>query len=596
GDQYIVQFGGSGSVGGLLSDTWLWVGFNAVATGFPNPTDVGINVSFGVSAVGGIKPYTYDWNYGDGTNSGAITTPPVHAYLTAGSYAPNVTVTDHPPRLPPDQTTANVTGNPIVVNPQLTVVATANPSVAVPGYTVELNSTPAGGTAAFTFVWVFGDGSVGTGENATHAYSTTGTFNATVFVNDSVGASANMTVSVLIVSTMGAVVCVRNVSAGACAMSTSTDVGITVDYNSTPIGGLEPYSYAWQFGDESGVSGPSVGNTTHSYAAPGTYTVEFWVNDSASHTYTTTLTVTVAALPSAMVRVAPNPVNVGSTVTFNSSVANGTKPFTYLWSFGDSSSAVTANATHLYSAAGTFTVTFVATDALGQIASGSVMVTVAATLAVSGSATPSVTEVGVPVAFTATVSGGAAPVALAWVFGDGGRATGASPSHTYAAEGTFSATVWANDSLGSSMHSTVSVTVNLRISAAATSSPASTDVGSTVTFSGVASGGVGTITYAWQFGDGTPGTGSSPTHVYTAPGTFVATLWANDSLAVSGTTTTSVTVAADPSVSSFSVSPGSVTSGTSVKFTVTIAGGTGPYSFVYSGLPSGCTTIDQATL
>lgn len=54
-----------------------------------------------------------------------------------------------------------------------------------------------------------------------------------------------------------------------------------------------------------------------------------------------------------------------------------------------------------------------------------------------------------------------------------------------------------------------------------------------------------TITsYAWQFGDGTNGTGASPTHVYGRAGTYAVTLTVTDSRGLSGSVTEDVTVQA----------------------------------------------------
>jgi hypothetical protein len=75
---------------------------------------------------------------------------------------------------------------------------------------------------------------------------------------------------------------------------------------------------------------------------------------------------------------------------------------------------------------------------------------------------------------------------------------------------------------------------------AATPNPAS--VGQTVTFTAPATGGFGTVTLAWNFGDATTGAGASATHVYTAAGTFTATVTATDVVGVSTSATIAVTV------------------------------------------------------
>jgi PKD repeat protein len=54
------------------------------------------------------------------------------------------------------------------------------------------------------------------------------------------------------------------------------------------------------------------------------------------------------------------------------------------------------------------------------------------------------------------------------------------------------------------------------------------------------------ITYTWDFGDGTTGTGASVTHAYLNPGTYSAKVTVTNSVSLSETATVSVTVQAGP--------------------------------------------------
>ena len=55
-----------------------------------------------------------------------------------------------------------------------------------------------------------------------------------------------------------------------------------------------------------------------------------------------------------------------------------------------------------------------------------------------------------------------------------------------------------------------------------------------------------TLSYAWDFGDGTAGTGATPTHVYASTGTFTVALTVSDGVAVSTAATTTATVDVPP--------------------------------------------------
>lgn len=64
---------------------------------------------------------------------------------------------------------------------------------------------------------------------------------------------------------------------------------------------------------------------------------------------------------------------------------------------------------------------------------------------VSFSAAPSPSPVGEPVAFSATVVGGVAPVSHSWDFGDGSSGTGAEVTHSYAGQGMYVVTLSADN-------------------------------------------------------------------------------------------------------------------------------------------------------
>ncbi len=53
-------------------------------------------------------------------------------------------------------------------------------------------------------------------------------------------------------------------------------------------------------------------------------------------------------------------------------------------------------------------------------------------------------------------------------------------------------------------------------------------------------------TYAWQFGDGTTGSGLSPNHTYATVGTFTVTLTVTDNQGATATTSKQVYIANPP--------------------------------------------------
>ncbi len=307
-------------------------------------------------------------------------------------------------------------------------------------------------------------------------------------------------------------------------------------------------SYAWDFGD--GNTGTGV-SPSHTYAAVGSYTVSLTVTDDGSLTDTATTTATIAQLQPPVAD--PNgPYNgtVGVPVQFDgsgSSDPDGTIQ-SYAWDFGDGNTGTGVNPTHSYTAAGTFTVSLTVTDNDG-------LTDTAATTATIVQLQPPVADpngpyngtVGVPVQFNG--SGSSDPdgtiQSYAWDFGDGNTGTGVNPTHIYTAAGTFtvSLTVTDNDGLTDTATTTATI-VQLQPPVADPNGPYTGTAGVAVQFDGAGSSDPdGTIvSYAWDFGDGNTGTGVSPTHTYSAAGTFTVSLTVTDNDGLTDTATTIATI------------------------------------------------------
>ncbi len=142
-----------------------------------------------------------------------------------------------------------------------------------------------------------------------------------------------------------------------------------------------------------------------------------------------------------------------------------------------------------------------------------------------------------------------------WNFGDGSAVeTGVTQSHTYLVADTYTATLTVTDNQGATDFETVSIVVttvpNVPPVAVADVTPTSGFTPLRATFSSDDStDSDGTITtYSWDFGDGSPlSSDANPTHVYTAPGTYTATLTVtDDDGAPDSATTSTITVTDDP--------------------------------------------------
>ena len=155
------------------------------------------------------------------------------------------------------------------------------------------------------------------------------------------------------------------------------DVSVTADCSSDLLVGQSgsftassnadatgPVSYSWNFGDGSTGSGMT---TSHSFSAPGSYTVSVTA-DGPFNSDTSTCLVNVEEEtfpPTASCRVSPSRVDIGQTVTVSGTIG-GSEPYTVSVDFGDGASASSLPATHSYSDPGTYTVTVTATNAYGS--------------------------------------------------------------------------------------------------------------------------------------------------------------------------------------------------------------------------------------
>lgn len=153
----------------------------------------------------------------------------------------------------------------------------------------------------------------------------------------------------------------------------------------------------------------------------------------------------------------------GLTVNFTdtSTDAGGTIT-SHAWTFGDGGTSTAASPSHVYAAAGTYSVTETVTDsASGKSSAKTVSVTVS-----PGGGTPvanfTFTTSGLTANFTDTSTDTGGSIGThAWNFGDGATSTATSPSHTYAASGTYSVSETVTDSVsGVSNTKTTSVTVS----------------------------------------------------------------------------------------------------------------------------------------
>ncbi|QIS38504.1 PKD domain-containing protein [Clavibacter capsici] len=308
----------------------------------------------------------YAWDFGDGVQASGA--QQAHAYAAAGTYTVTLTVTDDRGATDRTQQEITVKAAPANIAPTAVVTATATDLVAKLDGSA---STDADGTVA-SYAWDFGDGSTGTGPTPTHAYAAGGTYTVTLTVTDDKGLTGTASTQVQVTAPP------VNREPVAVIASTTTDLVANLDgrASSDPDGTIA--SYAWEFGDGTTGTGPSI---AHPYAKAGTYTVALTVTDDTGATGRTTASVTVTAPPVNQAPVAAfTSTAAGLVATLDASASSdpdGTVA-SWSWAFGDGTTGTGRTTTHAYAAAGAYAVSLTVTDDKGLATTTTSQVTVQA--------------------------------------------------------------------------------------------------------------------------------------------------------------------------------------------------------------------------
>src|SRR2546427_8940304 len=193
----------------------------------------------------------------------------------------------------------------------------------------------------------------------------------------------------------------------------------------------------------------------------------------------------------------------------------------------------------------------------------------------SFTATPNPALVAATVTFDGSSSSDpdGAIVSYAWDFGDSTGGSEAMTTHAYPTFGTFHVTLTVTDNESFTATAYRDVVVHAPPAASFTTSPSSPVVGATVTFNASASRGPDgkIVTYAWDFGDGSFGTGVQVSHAYGRKGTFRVELTVVDNLGISNRTAQTITVGdRAPQITSSTPGLGPLTVGAGATQTFTV--------------------------
>jgi PKD repeat protein len=416
------------------------------------------------------------WNFDDGTAS--VSENPTHTFPGPGTYNVCLTVTN--------SCGSNTVCLPITVN-------CAPPSVDFQAQIQNLttnffnNSSP----DVTQWAWDFGDGNTSILENPTHTYAAPGTY-VVCLTGTSICGSQQVCTPITATCAPPAAGFASQINQLTVTLSDNSDPAVT--------------QWQWNFGDG---NTSTLQNPSHTYAAPGTYTICLTVTSSCG-TNQICIPVTVnCASPSVGFQMQTNGLTVSLTDNSSPEVTQ------WFWDFNDGTTSSDQNPTHTYSNAGTYIICLTGTSICGSSQ---------VCLPVTASCTPPSVGFDVQVnqlTVNITDNSSADVIQWLWDFGDGNTSSEQSPTYTYAQEGTYTICLTGTSSCSSSQ---VCLDITTSCATPIANFILQTNL-STVILTDISS--ASATAWFWDFGDGSTSTLQNPTHTYTASGTYTICLVAS---------------------------------------------------------------------
>jgi gliding motility-associated-like protein len=467
----------------------------------------GDSIQFTDASTGDAGIDTWNWQMGDGTQFDIPN--PKHAYAVAGTYLVKLRVTD-----------ANGCYNDKSVNLEIDQSPTANFNWETRNCDTTFFSdfSNPNGTTINAWTWQFDDPASGAEnisflQNPFHKFTATGAYNVQLTVSNTFLCSDTLTRLVEYQAQPEPDFTFDTVCFG----------DATSFSDLTPTDFQDIQAWIWDFGDNSALSFEQ--NPEHVYNAPGTYFAKLKVINGTFCEDSIVKQVLVRELP--LVAFSPDSSCFASPITFtDESIYNGT-PNSWLWNFGDGTSATEESPIHTYAAAGTYNVSLTVNESVEGVAAGCsntltkahfVNALPAVDFEYQAACAGSVTQ------FTSLASSAVGIDSWQWDFGDGSSGSNAAnPNHTFSLPGLYPVKLIVTDFLGC-VDSITKVVEAFEIPIVAFDAPA-VCLGDSMFFTDL------TLpqadSWSWSFGDGGTSTDQNPKHLYQNAGTYSVLLQAS---------------------------------------------------------------------
>lgn len=364
---------------------------------------------------------------------------------------------------------------------------------------------------AISYLWDFGNGDTSSLANPSVIYFNAGSYTVTLVAFSSAGQSDTLTLNNLVEVTERPVAAFTVVNNQGCANGSPV---IFTNNSSNATG------WIWDFGD--GVTS-SQQNPSHIYTVPGAYSVALIAQNASGCADVKLLSqyVIISARPSAdFFADTTKYCSLDHQFVFTPVAANAGN---YTWNFHDGASSSQQSPSHVYSAAGKYSVTLSVTgqNGCGNALTKSNYITVSQELNPVFSAANNAGCTPLNVNFNSSLS---SSLAYLWNFGDGSPVSSApDPSHVYSDTGIYDVSLTVTDAHSCSFSYTAADLVNTTdpLKANFTASAVNGCSPLTVNFT---DNSINAANWSWDFGDGGTSALKNPSHKYQAPGTYTVAL------------------------------------------------------------------------
>jgi gliding motility-associated-like protein len=467
---------------------------------------------------GSTNATSYQWDFGDNTSSTLDT--PSHTYTTAGNFTVRMIAYNPNACKERDTVFMHVTVLNTGVNPNFNFnkVDSCGPYT---GNFVNTSTTAATGPS--TYFWDFGDGTTSTLQNPPlHVFPDTGCYNVMLVMNNPNACNSPDTIIKKI--------CYIDVDVTAgFTMPDSLCINTKFTVNNTS---KNAQTYSWNFGDG---NTSTVISPTHTYTAPGTYTVRLIVNNPAGCVPRDTFSKQVFVSDN-YVDAKFNYKKIDTCDPFSASFENisvfgttsGAHIFTkFLWNFGDGSTSNLATpGVHTFPDTGCYDVRLIMIDTTSCNSPDTFIQKVCFNAAIVRADFKIPDSVclndGVLFANRSTNA-----TSTFWNFGDGTTSTVTSPVHVFQKVGTYTVMLISGNPTTCNKFDTATavITIDPLPVANFVHQPITPIANEPISFTNRSQN---ATSYIWSFGDGTGSSDVHPKHMYKKTAQYLVCLVAKD--------------------------------------------------------------------